>query len=154
MEDTDGFWLPLTTSQKWVEAIPTKQATSKVVIKFMEDHIITIFGVPARINMDNRMSFHLDEFTSFYGIYGINIMYSSPYHPQANKQAKSNKKNILKIIKKILGKNKDLGTQKSSLHYGKIGSQLRRLQASLHLNWFMEHMQGCLCIISCLYTNL
>ncbi|XP_059068336.1 uncharacterized protein LOC131858882 [Cryptomeria japonica] len=90
----------------WVEAIPTKYATSKVVIKFMEDHIITKFGVPARITVDNGMSFHLDEFTSFCGSYGINILYSSPYHPQANGKFESSNKNILKIIKKMLGQNK------------------------------------------------
>jgi hypothetical protein len=37
----------------WVEAIPTKKATNKVVIEFLEDKIITRFGVPTKITTDN-----------------------------------------------------------------------------------------------------
>lgn len=50
---------------KWVEAIPTKQATSKVVIKFLMENIIVKFGVPARIITDNGMCFRYQEFNTF-----------------------------------------------------------------------------------------
>ena len=34
---------------KWVEAIPTKSANEKVIMDFLEDRIITRFGVPSKI---------------------------------------------------------------------------------------------------------
>ena len=49
---SNGYtWIITTTDYftKWVEAIPTKSATDKVVMDFLEDKIITRFGVPAKI---------------------------------------------------------------------------------------------------------
>jgi hypothetical protein len=46
---SNGFSSVLTAIDyftKWVEAIPTKNATGKVVMDFLEDIIITRFGVP------------------------------------------------------------------------------------------------------------
>ena len=42
---------------KWVEAIPTKAATEKIVMDFLEDKIITRFGVPAKITTNNAKAF-------------------------------------------------------------------------------------------------
>jgi hypothetical protein len=42
---------------KWVEAIPTKWATDKVVMDFLEDKIITRFSVPTKITTDNAKAF-------------------------------------------------------------------------------------------------
>jgi hypothetical protein len=38
---------------KWVEAIPIKRATDLVVIDFLEDNILSIFGCPRKIVTDN-----------------------------------------------------------------------------------------------------
>ncbi|XP_059068523.1 uncharacterized protein LOC131859029 [Cryptomeria japonica] len=110
-------WILVATAYltKWVEAIPTKQGTSKVVIKFMMENIITRYSVPARIIADNRMCFRSKEFNTFYEEYGIKISHSSPYHLQGNGQVESTNKNILKIIKKMLGQNKKGWDSKSSL---------------------------------------
>jgi hypothetical protein len=46
---SNGYsWVIIATDYftKWVEAIPTKSATEKVVMDFLEDRIITRFGVP------------------------------------------------------------------------------------------------------------
>lgn len=69
---------------KWVEAILMKHATSKVVTNFLMENIITRFGTPVQIIIDNGMCFRSEEFTKFYETYGITISYVSPYHPQAN----------------------------------------------------------------------
>ena len=42
---------------KWVEAIPTRNATDAVIIKFMEENIISRFGCPAIIVADNAQAF-------------------------------------------------------------------------------------------------
>eukprot|EP00253_Pinus_taeda_P002379 PITA_02379 len=50
---------------KWVEAIPAKNATEKVIIDFIENNIITRFGVPAKITTNNAKAFSSAEFSSF-----------------------------------------------------------------------------------------
>ena len=57
---SNGYTWILTATDyftKWVEAIPTKAATQKVVMDFLEDKIITRFGVPAKITTNNAKSF-------------------------------------------------------------------------------------------------
>lgn len=48
---------------KWIEATPTKKATSKVVIDFLMDNILTRFVVSMKLIMDNSMCFKSEEFT-------------------------------------------------------------------------------------------
>jgi hypothetical protein len=58
---SNGYtWIIMTTDYftKWVEAISTKSATDKVVMDFLEDLIITRFGVPAKITTDNAKAFN------------------------------------------------------------------------------------------------
>ncbi|XP_059076275.1 uncharacterized protein LOC131875685 [Cryptomeria japonica] len=100
---------------KWIEAIPTKHATSKVVIEFLMDNVLTWFCVPVKLIMDNAMCFRSKEFTKFYASYGMNMSYSSPYHPQGNGQGKSSNKSLLNIIKNILEQNKRSWDQKLKL---------------------------------------
>jgi hypothetical protein len=65
---SNGYtWIITTTDYftKWVEAIPTKSKTDKVVMDFLEDIIITRFGVPAKITTDNAKAFSSTELSSF-----------------------------------------------------------------------------------------
>jgi transposase InsO family protein len=80
---------------KWVEAMPTKSATDKVVMDFLEDKIITRFGVPTKITTDNAKAFNSTELSSFYFKYGIMLSQSSNYYPQGNGLAESNNKNLM-----------------------------------------------------------
>jgi ribonuclease HI/transposase InsO family protein len=91
---------------KWVEAIPTKSATDKVVMDFLEDRIITRFGVPAKITTDNAKAFSSTELSSFCFKYGIILSHSSNYYPQGNGLAESSNKNLMTILKKTVGDNK------------------------------------------------
>jgi transposase InsO family protein len=91
---------------KWVEAIPTKSATDKVVMDFLEDKNITRFDVPAKITSDNAKAFSSTELSSFYFKYGIMLSHSSNYYPQGNDLAKSKNKNLMNILKKTVGDNK------------------------------------------------
>lgn len=100
---------------KWIEAIPTKRATSKIVIDFLMDSIVTRFGTPAKLVMDNSMCFRSEEFVGFCNSHGILMSYSSPYHPQGNGQVESSNKSLLNIIKKILEENKRSWDQKLKL---------------------------------------
>ena len=73
---------------------------------FLEDKIITRFGVPSKITNDNAKAFSSTEMSSFYFKYGIIISHSSNYYPQGNGLAESSNKNLMTIIKKTVGDNK------------------------------------------------
>ena len=101
---SNGYSWVLTATDyftKWVEAIPTKSATEKVVMDFLEDKIITRFGVPSKIVTDNAKAFCSAEVSSFCFKYGIILSHSSDYYPQGNGQAESSNKNLMTIVKKM-----------------------------------------------------
>jgi hypothetical protein len=49
---------------KWIEAIPTRSSSHKVIIIFLED-IIARFGCPNRIVTDNAASFRSEPLVRF-----------------------------------------------------------------------------------------
>jgi transposase InsO family protein len=91
---------------RWVEAIPTKRATDKVVMDFLEERIITHFGVPTKITTDNAKAFSSAELSTFCFYYGIVLSHSSNYYPQGNGLVESSNKNLMTILKKTVGDNK------------------------------------------------
>jgi transposase InsO family protein len=114
---SNGYTWILTATDyftKWLEAIHTKWETNKVVIDFLEDGIITRFGVPAKITTDNSKAFSSAELSSFCFKYGIVSSHSSNYYPQGNGLVESSKKNLMPIIKKIVGDNKKAWDSKNA----------------------------------------
>jgi transposase InsO family protein len=91
---------------RWVESIPTKKATEEVVMNFLEDRIITRFGVPSKITTDNAKAFSSYALVEFCFKYGIVLSHSSNYYPQGNGLAESTNKNLMNILKKVVGENK------------------------------------------------
>lgn len=79
-------WILVATDYftKWMEAIPTRNATSKVVNNFLLNNIITRFVCLEKIVTYNAMCFRSEEFIKFCDKYGITRSTSSPYHPQGN----------------------------------------------------------------------
>jgi hypothetical protein len=67
---------------KWVKSIPTKKATEEVVMSFLEDRMITRFGAPANITIDNSNAFISLSLANFFFKYGIVLSHSSNYYPQ------------------------------------------------------------------------
>jgi hypothetical protein len=90
---------------KWIEAIPTRSASHKVVIGFLED-IMARFGCPNRIITDNVASFKAEPLVKFCEHFGISLIHSTPYYPQGNGLAESSNKILIKIIKRLLEDNK------------------------------------------------
>ena len=106
---SNGYsWILTTTDYftKWVEAIPTKKEIDVVVIDFLEDKILTRFGVPTRIITDNGPCFISSDISSFCFNYSIALSHSSNYYPQGNGIAESSNKKLMTIIKKTVGDNK------------------------------------------------
>jgi hypothetical protein len=58
---------------KWIEAIPTKRATDNVIIQFIEEHILSIFGCPRKIVTDNAQAFKIKKMIQFCEKYNIII---------------------------------------------------------------------------------
>jgi len=85
---------------KWVEAVPMKKVTTKDVIDFIKEHIINRFGIPQTITTDQGSVFISDEFQIFVDSLGIRLLNSSPYYAQANGQAESSNKSLIKLIKR------------------------------------------------------
>jgi hypothetical protein len=90
---------------KWIEAVPIRSASHKVIIGFQED-IIARFGFPNRIINENDASFKTEPLIMFFEQFGIALIHSTPYYPQGNGLAESSNKSLIKIIKRLLEDNK------------------------------------------------
>jgi transposase InsO family protein len=59
--------------------------------------------VPSKITTDNAKAFSSAELSNFCFKYGIVLSHASNYYPQGNGLAESSNKNLMMIIKKIVG---------------------------------------------------
>ena len=73
---------------------------------FIEDRIITRFGIPLKITTDNAKACSFIEMTSFCLKYDITLSHSSDYYPQGNGLAESSHKILMNILKKTVGNNR------------------------------------------------
>lgn len=87
---------------KWVEAIPTKQATSAVVYPFLKENIVSRFDVPHKIVTDNASCFSSYEIIDFFFDHGITLSPSFDYYPKGNGQVESSNKNLVTIMRKLV----------------------------------------------------
>ena len=101
-------WILTTTDLfiKWVEAIPTRNATDKVIMEFIEENILSRFGCPQRIVTDNAKAFKSKAMGAICEKNDILLKHSTPYYPQGNGLAESSNKNIIQSIRKLLKHNK------------------------------------------------
>src|SRR6185437_7605658 len=85
---------------KWTEAVPLKNMTHREVIEFSTEHIIHRFGIPQTLTTDQGSSFISKDVRVFAKSYKIKLLNSSPYYAQANGQAESNNKILIKLVKR------------------------------------------------------
>jgi hypothetical protein len=90
---------------KWIESIPTRSASHKVIIGFLED-LITRFSYPSKIVTDNATAFGSEPLAKFCEQFSIKLIHSTPYYPQGNGLVESSKKILIRIIKRLLEDNK------------------------------------------------
>jgi hypothetical protein len=90
---------------KWTEAIPLKNMTHKELIHFISEHIINRFGIPQMLTMNQGSSFMSDQVREFIESLKIKLLSSSPYYAQANGQAKSSNKSLIKLMNKKIEEN-------------------------------------------------
>jgi transposase InsO family protein len=90
---------------KWTEVVPLKNMAHKEVIEFITEHIIHRFGIPQTLTTDQGTSFISSQVRGFIESYKIRLLNSSPYYVQANGQAESSNKTLIKFIKKKIEDN-------------------------------------------------
>jgi hypothetical protein len=86
-------WILMTTDYftKWIEAIPTKQATDAVIIQFLETNILSRFGCPVKIITDNADRIQVQEDGKF--LSGLQ------YNPGAFYDVLPTRKRVSRILK-------------------------------------------------------
>lgn len=90
---------------RWMEAIACKNATMEVVLKILEECIITKFGMPFSLVCDHGPAFTSAQLMQWSYEYKLVLKFSSNYYPQGNGVAESTNKNILDVLKKLLENN-------------------------------------------------
>nr|KYP54587.1 Retrovirus-related Pol polyprotein from transposon 17.6 [Cajanus cajan] len=88
--------------EKCIEAIPLKEVEQKDVIDFVEDHIITRFGIPQTITTDQGTAFTGQKVAQYVESQGIKLVILTPYYAQANGQVEAANKVVIGLIKKTL----------------------------------------------------
>lgn len=63
---------------------PLRSATTKTVLRWLEDHVILVYGIPEKIIADNGPQFRSKVFQETLQGYGISLRFTAHYHPQAN----------------------------------------------------------------------
>ncbi|XP_070668767.1 uncharacterized protein [Malus domestica] len=97
-------WIIMETDYftKWVEAKSYAELTSKEVCDFVEEHIVTRFGVLETIITDNGTIFTAERFREYTAGLKIRLEQSTPYYPQANGQAEASNKVLIGILEKVI----------------------------------------------------
>jgi transposase InsO family protein len=81
------------------------EESHREVIHFISEHIIHRFGIPQTLTMDQGSSFMSHQVREFAESLKIKLLSSSPYYAQANGQAESSNKTLIKQIKKKIEEN-------------------------------------------------
>ena len=75
-------------------------------MKFLYENILSRFGCPKRLVIDNETMFKEEALVDMFKSMGIQLVNSTPYYPQGNGLAESSNKSLIKIIIKLLEENK------------------------------------------------
>ena len=87
---------------KWVEAKPLSNIRDVDAKRFVWKNIVTRFGVPHVLILDNSLQFDSKMFRRYCGELGITNRYSNHAYPQRNEQVEAVNKVIVNGLKKRL----------------------------------------------------
>jgi transposase InsO family protein len=85
---------------KWTKAVPLKNMMHKELIAFILERIVHRFGIPQTLMTDQGAAIMSHQFKEFARSLKIKVLNSSRYYAQANGQAESSNKTLIKLIKK------------------------------------------------------
>ena len=87
---------------KWVEVEPLANIQDVDVKRFIWKNIVTHFGIPHSLILDNGLQFDSKSFRRYCCDLGIIYRYSTPAYPQGNEQTETVNKVIISGLKKRL----------------------------------------------------
>ena len=87
---------------KWVEAKATRKNDSKVVSKFLKEHIFSRFGTPRILISDGGSHFLNRTMEALLKKYGVKHKVATPYHPQTSGQVEVSNREIKRILEKTV----------------------------------------------------
>jgi len=113
-------WILIATNYftKWIEAIPSRQATDSIIISFLENNVLSRFGCPQKLITDNAVAFKSNKIIEFYYKYHITLGHSTTYYPQGNGIAESSNKSWSISLRNYWKTTKRHGTKIWSMPYG------------------------------------
>jgi len=92
---------------KWVEAASYANVTKQVMVRFIKNNIISLYGVPSNIITDNGTNLNNNMMKELCSEFKIEHHNSSLYIPQMNGAVEAANKNIKKIVQKMVITYKD-----------------------------------------------
>eukprot|EP00253_Pinus_taeda_P008415 PITA_08415 len=131
---------------KWIEAIPTRQATDAVIISFLENNILSRFGCPNKLIADNVAAFKSKRMIEF--VTSIKSFWvTQPLIIRKAMVWQSHLINLYSTSSKICWKlTRRVGIRIWSMHFWQIGSgseedpMQRRLNQMVHLQQTQEEV--------------
>jgi hypothetical protein len=66
---------------KWIEVVPNRNSTEKVIMNFLETNSFARFGCPSNLVIDNSQAFKSKALIDFCGSHNISSTHSTPYYP-------------------------------------------------------------------------
>jgi hypothetical protein len=66
---------------KWNEVVPTRNATNKVIMNFLETNIFAMVGCPRKLITDNAQESKSKATIDICGSHNISLTHSTPYYP-------------------------------------------------------------------------
>lgn len=90
---------------KYVLVHPMRKATAASIVKFLENHVFLVYGVPQIVLCDNGVQFVSKEFKKLMTDYQVQkIWFNAKYHPQVNPTERVNRV-IVTAISSYIDKN-------------------------------------------------
>lgn len=108
---------------KFLLLFPLRNATASSIVKWLEDHVILIFGGPKKVICDNGAQFRSSLFVNLMKKYHIKISYTANYHPQANPVERTHR-----VIKTMLSSYVGENHKKWDIFLAKIAYAIRSAQ--------------------------
>jgi hypothetical protein len=91
---------------KWIKVILSRNNDHKTLIKFLNENILSRFGIPRAMISDGGTHFCNKPFESLMKKYGITHKVTTPYHSQTSGQVELANREIKQILEKIVNPNR------------------------------------------------
>ena len=92
---------------KWVEVVPTKDATAQTVAEVVMRDLISRFGTPETIHTDQGKAFKATLVKELFQRLGINKTRTTPYHPQSDGMVERFNRTLEALLTATIHENQD-----------------------------------------------